>query len=239
MDNYLEPEFAAPYQAWKAAPSATTSATLLRALQPTIDQAVRTHTGESGPLLTSRARRLALESLPSYDPTRARLRTHLYSQLQGLKRIQRQQNTILRVPERVALDRYHLDRYTNELAHELGRTPTDAELSDRTGFSATRLARVRGYRPAVAEGTLLAASGEVFGGAETNPPRTQAWQRLIYADLSPTDQQIMEHTFGLHGRRPLSNQETARKLGLSPGRISQRKKAIQALLDQEDALSPF
>ena len=50
---------------------------------------------------------------------------------------------------------------------------------------------------------------------------------------------MAEHALGLHGRRPLPNQEIAAKVGLSPGRVSQIKKKIQGTLDQEHDLSPF
>jgi DNA-binding NarL/FixJ family response regulator len=46
----------------------------------------------------------------------------------------------------------------------------------------------------------------------------------------------MEHTLGMNNKKVLSNQEIARKLGLSPGAISQRKARIQQLLDRREDL---
>ena len=144
--------FAEPYNAWKATPGPDANAAILKTLDPVIQGAIKTHIGEPNPLLVSRARMMTLEGLRGYDPARGRLQTHLYNHLQGLKRVNRQQTTVLKVPERVALDKYHLDQYTREMSDELGREPTDRELMDRTGFSARRISHIRKYRPAVAEG---------------------------------------------------------------------------------------
>ncbi len=223
---------------WTADPSPKGNATLLKHLAPTIEHAIRTHVGEPSPLLTSRARKMVLAAVRTYDPKRSRLQTHLFNQLQGLKRANRQLSTVVKVPERVAIDRYHLERYTKDLHDELGREPTDAELANKTGFSPKRIARVRSYSPAVAEGTISATSdGNVYGAVdEIGSRRRSTWQEMVYGDLSTQDQRIMELTLGLNGRKPLSNMEIARKLGKSPGLISQRKAHIQGLLDQEEEM---
>lgn len=244
VDSRLEPDFVDPYNAWKADPSPAQNAAMLKALHPVIEGAVRTHVGEPHPLIMGRARRMTLEGLKGYDPARGRLQTHLYNHLQGLKRVARQQSVVLKVPERVQLDRQLLQTAEQDLAHRLGREPTDDELADHTGFSPRRLARVRSYNPAVAEGTVESAhpeAQEVFGGTRLPGQRQKLppWHAVIYDELSPFDRKVMEYAFGLNGRRPLANQDIARKLGRSPGLISQRKAHIQKLLDQGDELSPF
>ena len=246
MASLLEPELTPDYEEWKKAGTPEANAKMLGRIQPMIDQAIQAHVGPSNPLLVSRARRMALDALRGYDPSRARLRTHLFNQLQGLKRVSRQQSAILHVPERVSLDRYHLERHTQELTDKLGREPSDDELADATGFSPRRLQRVRSYLPAVAEGTLESADPEgrqqIYGGViipQQQQARADAVRDLVYGDLSPQDKLIMEHTLGMGGRRPLSNQQIAAKLGRSPGLISQRKAAIQQMLDRASEISPF
>lgn len=237
----LEPEFEPHYLAWKQSPGPAANATILKHLDPVIQGAVRTHVGEPNPLLLSRAKLMTLEGLGRYDPARGRLKTHLFNHLQSLKRANRQQGMVVRAPERVVLDRYNLDRTASELAHELGREPTDRELMDRTGFSRKRLTRVRSYRPAVAEGALEdPETGQGFTGAVGPADEARdVWVQLVYDDLDPYHQAVMEYALGLNGRSPLPNQEIARKLGRSPGAISQAKLRIQRMLDEEADLSPF
>lgn len=239
--DMLEDDLRPQYTAWKAAPGPLTNAPMLKALQPTIDGAIRTHVGEPNPLLTSRARLMALEGLQGYDPKRGRLQSHLYNHLQGLKRVNRQQTTILKVPERISLDRYNLENAEQELSHTLGRDPTDDELSDHTGFSNKRIAKVRQYNPAVAEGTIDdVTQGQGPMGGMTNPgaiPGRPVHMDIVYDELDPYHRKVMEHALGMNGRRQLSNMDIARKMKRSPGAISQAKLRIQKMLDDAEALS--
>lgn len=240
----IEPEFDEPYQAWKKTPSPETNAAILKALKPTIEGAIKTHVGESNPLIESRARKLVLDTLPGYSADRGRLGSYVYSQLQGLKRINRQQTSILKTPERMAQDSYFLSQAEKELQNELGRPPTDSELADKTGLSPKRMKSVRTYYAPVSEGQMVDPETGMSGysGSISNPwqqQRHSAWTNLVYDDLDPYHQQVMEYTLGMNGRRRLSNAQIATKLGRSPGAISQAKARIQALLDQGEELSPF
>lgn len=237
--DYLEDDFKEPYTAWKTSPSPAANAAMLQTLQPVIDKGIRAHVGEPNPLLVSRARQLTLTGLRSYDPTRSRLQTHLFNQYQGLKRIARQQSQVIKAPERVIFDQQALRQHEQELTDELGRTPSDAELANHSGFSLKRIAKVRQYQPGVSTGMMETLAPGFTGGMQPDTRAQQSWVELVYDDLAPLDQRILEHTLGLHGRRPLSNQELARKLNRSPGAISQRKARIQQLLDKEQTLSPF
>jgi hypothetical protein len=239
--DMLEDDLRPHYDLWKNQPGPEANAGILNVLKPTIEGAIRTHVGEPNPLLTSRARLLTLQGLPGYDPKRGRLKSHLYNHLLALKRANRQQTTILKVPERVALDKFNLEKSTDELRAVLGREPSDAQLADHTGFSLARIGKVRGYNSGYSEGSLEDASGgNLFGGVRSMiRPEKSHWQDLVYDQLDEYHRKIMELTLGLHGRRPMSNQAIAAKLQRSPGAISQAKLRIQKLLDEEHELSPF
>jgi hypothetical protein len=238
----LEPELEPHYNAWKADKTPEANATILKQLQPDLDKIVKVHVGQNNPILNSQARRLTIDALQSYDPSRSRLRTHLFNQLQSLKRISRQQRSILHIPERVVLDKYHLDRHTQELIDTVGRDPSDEELADHTGFSLKRIQHVRSFRPAVAEGTLEAAGPEgqqeIFGPISSANRQLSAWHDLVYGELSPMDKVIFEHSLGYNGKRVLSNNDIAGKIKRTPGFVSQRKKIMQDTLDRQE-LNPF
>lgn len=233
-DDYLE-----PYNAWKATPGPEANAAMLKTMHPMIESAIRTHVGEPNPLIVSRARKMALDGLRSYDPKRGRLQPHMYSHLTGLKRANRQQTTILKVPERVSLDRYHLSNAEAELANELGREPTDDEMADRTGFSPRRMARVRSYVPGIAEGTTEQVLDGNQVGVQASGSTVNHWHEMVYDELDPYHKKVMELAIGRHGRPVLSNQDIAARLQRSPGAISQAKARIQKMLDEEHEFSPF
>lgn len=237
----LEPKYATPFNAWKAAPNMATTGSLLKAVQGDIDKGMFAHVGgKTDPILYSRAKKMALQAIKSYDPTKARLGTHIVNQLQGLKRVQRQQNQIIHIPERVAMDQGYIERAKAELADELGREPSMAEISDHTGISPKRINYVHKFRYPMAESTFSGMSedeNESFSPA-VQQQQTNSWHEFVYSDLDPTNQKIMEWTLGLHGSKPLSNQDIARKLRMTPGAVSQRKAKIQSILSQEE-LNPF
>jgi hypothetical protein len=232
----LEPEFAPDYDEWKRAPSPQTTGKLLRSLQPAIDRGISAHVGrQPGPNIRAHARKLTLGALRTYDPGQARLSTHVINHLQGLKRVHRTSNQILRVPERVMLDRNRLFEAENQLEDQYGRPPSLTELADYTGLSAKRIERVRQFRHPVAEGQLAARQGpggepEGFAPAVVNP--SNAYLELAYQDMGPINQNILDMTLGLHGQPQMSNQDIAKRLRLTPGAISQRKAQIQAQLDR-------
>jgi DNA-directed RNA polymerase specialized sigma subunit len=237
-DSLIEPNFQEPFDTWSRDKSPQANASMLKTLDPVIDKAVQTFAGRKDPLLKSRARRITVDALGTYDPQRGRLQTHIFNQLRTLQRAAGQQAHIIKVPERIMLDRRTMARLQQELEDELGRMPTDAELTQRTGFSLKRLRRIREYSPAMSEG-FFAGMGEGGFSPGVNRPESEAWIQFVYDDLSPTDQKIMEWTLGLHGQPTMSNQDIAQKLKRTPGAISQRKKMIQDLLNQERELSPF
>ncbi len=241
-DDRLEPEYASAYDSWLSDPSQANNANMLKTLDPVIRKGVSANVGQgSHPLMTSRARQIALQSLATYDRKQARLQTHLLNGMQGLRRADRQSTNVVRAPERVILDQRKLMRYGQDLTDELGREPTDGELSNRSGFSAKRLAKIRNWHPGVAEGTVNDRDSNLLSSMGVGPSQEarHMWVQLVYDDLPAIDQAIMEYTVGLNGKPKLSNQDIAKKLGRSPGAISQRKGRIQEMLNAEPELSPF
>ena len=238
--SLLEPEFKEPFEAWKADPNPHTTDTLLKAVTPVIDSGLKTYSGRANsPTLRSKAKLLTIQSFPRYDPSRAKLRTHLMSQLQGLRRASAQESQIISIPERVGLDLHRLRMSENELRDKFGRDPSDVELADHTGLSHKRITYIRKAQPGLAEGAL-APEGESEEGQGIGPgvigPQDDTWVNFVYHDLSPVDQVIMEHSLGMHGKQVLPKQMIAAKLRLSPGAISQRAAKIQEKLNKKEEL---
>ena len=134
-DSLLEPDFEPHYNAWKQTPNPQTSGALLKAVDPVLTSALRSYGGQNSPTMKSKARIMALDAMGRYDPSRSKLRTHLMSQLQSLRRSSAKESQILSVPEQVGLDLGHLRESENFLKDQLGRDPSDVELADHTGLS--------------------------------------------------------------------------------------------------------
>jgi DNA-directed RNA polymerase sigma subunit (sigma70/sigma32) len=241
LDNYLEEQYRPAYETWQGSGQTPEgNAAFLQEIDPIVQKGLKMYGGDS-PLAQSKARLIALEAAKKYDPKRSRLQSHMLTQMQSLRRAQRKQQEIIRTPERVLLENQKLKTYTQEMEDELGREPTDAELSNRLGVSLDRLKKIRQYQPGMSLGQ--AESEDPMQGAPASSLPGQRdqdyWVELVYQDLNPVDQKILELSLGLHGHKKLSNQEIAKKLNRTPGAISQRKIQIQKVLDQEQDLSPF
>ncbi len=241
MPDLLEPEFQGVFNTWKSSPSPAASGAMLRAVRPVIDSALKSYAGNSSsPLLLSRARRMALDAMHTYDPAKAGLKTHLLGQLRGLHRVGVQQNQIIAIPEQIQLDKHHVHEAENRLRDFMGRDPTDIELADETGLSPKRLGYIRNAHNGTPEGMMTTETGEEGYQPAVRPdPASDGWVSFVYGSLAPIDQTIMEHTFGLHGRKQVSGQVLARKLGITPAAVSQRKARIQKTLDSRDDLGIF
>ncbi len=243
----LEDEFRPHYESWKAEPSPANAGKVLKALDPVIKSALRTYAGggQASPTIRSRAKMIVLDSLPRYDPAKAKLRTHLMVNLQSLRRSSAEENQIVAVPERVRLDQHRLYTASNELADQLGREPSDAELAAHTGLSIKRLGHIRkaktGYSEGQTQGALNAdGEGSSLAAPAVSSGDNSVWLDFIYGDLQPTDQFIMERTLGLNGHRPMLKGDIAKKLGISAGAVSQRAARIQKMIDlREDMQHPM
>tara|TARA_R110002051_G_scaffold61354_1_gene112415 strand:+ start:29125 stop:29862 length:738 start_codon:yes stop_codon:yes gene_type:complete len=241
IGSYLEDAYRPAYEAWQSDQTPKGNAEFLQAIDPIVQKGVKMYGGGS-PLSASQGRLAALDAARKYDPGRSRLQSHLLNQMQSLRRTTRKQQAVMRVPERVLLESQRLKEYTQEITDNVGREPTDAELSDKLGISLDRLSKIRQYQPGMSTGQADAIDPMQGGVASRRPGNYDAenmWLQVVYQDLGDMDKKIMEYSLGMNGHKKLSNQEVAKKLNRSPGAISQRKIRIQKLLDQEQDLSPF
>ena len=235
----LEPKYAPVWEQWRADPSPANASQMVAAAGPIIDTAIRP-LGNS-PALRGRAKQIVLQAAGTYDPTRSSFSNHLMSHLQGLRRIAGQQNNPIHIPERVTLQQMDVaDAFAN-LSDSLGREPTDLELADHTGLSVKRLAKLRTYRRPVAESGAMWESpdGEVMGPAVEHEAPQRLYEEFVYGDLSPRDQLIMDYALGRNDKERLPAGMIARRLGITPGAVSQRLSAIQARLNAVEDMEIF
>jgi DNA-directed RNA polymerase specialized sigma subunit len=223
------------YMQWSSNPIPKNMNHVVGQLQPTINKAIQTFAPGSGELVKGRARYLAMEAVKSYDPSRgAKLESHVMNHLQGLRRYSNQSRIVMKQSERKRREYYELMRIEREFYDENGREPSADELSDKLGISPRKLEVIRGY--GVRSIGTEAASGGSEGdsgqlGTNMQDPE-DIWISYVYHDLSSIDQQIMDWKIGLHGKPQLSNQDIAKRLGISPPAVTQRARRISKKLEE-------
>jgi DNA-directed RNA polymerase specialized sigma subunit len=231
-------DFDAAFSAWRAGRTPETSAALIKTVQPIIDTAVSSYAGQASPNIKSRARLLALDALDTFDPAQGKVKSHLLSRLQRLRRVSAQEQNIIKIPEQVGLDYAKLRRSEGELHDQLGRDASDEEIADFTGLSARRIRKIRAFNQPVSEGMTQRVNeeGQEGGDVQSTLPngrqQIDPWLDFIYDDLSATDRVIMDMLLGRNGRKRASTQDIAARLNLTAGAVSQRAAKIQKLIDK-------
>lgn len=221
------------YEFWQKNQSPANMDQLLRSAQSTIDKALSTYAG-GDKALRGRAKRLAIDAFRTFDPKKgAKLNTHLLIRLKPLQREYTNRSSVVSIPERVQIDKFRLEQTERSLTDELGRAPSDAELSDYAGFSARRIAHIRKFsRPKYAESQMKTPEGQPVQMATEEVSPEDIWFEYVHHDLDPVDKQILEWKTGMYDKQVLSTNEIARRLKITPSAVSQRAAKIALKLEE-------
>ena len=222
------------YSKWKQDPTPELGGQLLSALEPHIAASARKYAKDDNPVLMGRAKTLVIAALPRFDAKRgANLTTFIDRQLQPLQRWSARKNLGVRVPTRDVQTRKHMETVSAQLEDELGRAPSIEELADRSGVNYETITKLnQQHYPQIAEREMASEDGSQMtaGDQAVQGDDRDVWLRAIYHDLGPVDQYIMQHTWGLYGANKLDTDQIARKLRVTPGRVSQRRARIDGFL---------
>lgn len=202
---------------------------------PIISSSLVTYGGTNNKLMTSRAKKIAIDAVKSFDPKNAAsLSSWIALNLQGLQRYANNLSPIS-VPERVKLDAFHINKHFQEFSNEVGREPNDAELADLCGLSPKRINYVRKMvRPILNEGSFMESDDEdssYMPGIQTNEWEN-VWAEYVYNDLDPINKSIYDMRMGrgIHKGKPMDVNAIAKKLQMSPAAVSQRSNKIANML---------
>lgn len=228
----------AMYGIWRKSQKPRDITPMLDHLNSDIDKAIYAYSGlNAGPAVKSRAKLLAVKAIKNYDPkSHSSLRSWVYTQLQPLSRYSRELSPSP-MPERTMQQLSALKRYESEFYENKGRDASDAELADLTGISIKQIGKLRGLDKKSYSENFMAFSGENPVTtqelvATTNSKLKEDTLATMYSSLSPPEQVILEHKLGYNNKRILSNNEIAKRLKMSPGRVSQLTAILAKKLDE-------
>lgn len=226
------------YDNWLQNPSPENMASILKAFEPSINAEIQRFSGPK-PLLRSMARKRAIDSVKSFNPTSgAQPKSWMITQLQPLSRYGQQLRPV-HAPEVAIRQAAEVNRVRAEMADKLGYDPDDNEVADEVGLSVKRIRHIRNIvKPTMTESALATPEDEdAIGGlpAISQPNPLNMAETMVYDSLSPRDKAIFDSKTGKNGKPVLSNQEIARRLGVTPALISQRTQAIAIQVQQAAA----
>ncbi len=167
---------------------------------------------------------------------------------QALQRAVQQHGRTIRIPLEVGERLQRLDAITAELAGQLGRPPTEDELTDVTGLTTEErrsledVARVTASldQPAAIDsstslGDLVAPDHEDWVG---QVDREMAFERIRDAldRLPELQRDVLRLRFGFGGDTPASLQTTAERLGVGVRRVRRAEEEALAALSADGAV---
>ncbi len=177
-----------------------------------------------------------LHAIDRYDPTRGvQFTTFAWATISGeLKRHLRDRTWGMRVPRRSQELYLEVGRAREELAHELGRAPSVAELAGGTGLSEPEVAEAmavqQAYRLDSLDGPVGDDPGLVRQVGQDDGGFGEVDDRHLLDDLlgrlSPQDRAILKLRFG----GGMTQSEIAEHVGLSQMQISRRLDQILSRL---------
>jgi|TARA_Y100000034_G_scaffold136265_1_gene211882 DNA-directed RNA polymerase specialized sigma subunit len=214
------------YDSWGKSQSKADMYALVDHLQPQVKKSISALVGETSPALETKAKLLTIKAIRSFDPKNdAKLSSWVYTQLQPLRRYSHQSKPVS-ISERTRRKLAEVNRFETEFEENQGRFPSDSEIADSLGWSKASLKKLRDterYRTsfeAVIPGDE--SDGVTLGDISAiEDDKITEIIELFYESLSPVEQSVIEYRLGLWGKPKLSNSKIAKKLRVSPARISQ------------------
>ena len=213
------------YELWKSNPTSDNLGLAVKAAEPTISSAIKTYAGKGN--VKSKAKLLTIGALNSFKNDKgASLSTHIYSQLQPLRREALKRSNVLGVSERYTQEKARIRDARTDFLDRFDRDPSDDELADEIGLSPKRINFLdKVNNSTLSEGKATESAGEDDDASlpgVASASKEDTWASYVHHDSSPLDQKILEWKTGFGGKPILSAIEIAKRLNLTPASISQR-----------------
>ena len=157
---------------------------------------------------------------------------------QSIKRALANQGKTIRLPIHMVDKIARMRRISNLLAEDLGREPTDSELSEELGIPRKKLAMLKqaSQRPASLDAPVNEGEsgnfGELIGDELAVDPSDALENKNMHGELDglleeldEREQRIIDARFGLDGEKPRTLEEVGLEFGVTRERIRQLQNA--------------
>jgi|TARA_B110000438_G_scaffold280576_1_gene305974 RNA polymerase primary sigma factor len=153
---------------------------------------------------------------------------------QSIKRALANQSKTIRLPVHLVDKIAKIRRTSQEVEEELGRAPTDDELSIVTGLPVSRIAHLKSVstRPASLDAPVgedgSTSFGDLVGDENSIDPLDNLQIKTVFEDLrslvdqlDPREAEIISQRFGLNGDSPKTLEEIGEQFGITRERVRQ------------------
>ena len=217
------------YDEWVVSRTPESMAGLVDAFMPTVNAEIMQYSGPKE-LLRARGRFLVTQAVKSFNPmSGAKLGSWVVTNLKQLSRYGKRLRPI-RSSEAMLRNAAELASVERRLEDDLGRRPTDEELTDETGWSAKTIAEIRKSAVASVNGGSFGEDEDGDSGVTepglVRPSSVPYAAEAVYMGLDDKDKAIFDGKTGMHGKKQVSGSSLADMLNISQAAVSQRSSAI-------------
>ena len=229
MDPRSQDSHTRAYNAWVVNRTPETMAGVVEAFMPTVNAEIMQYSGPKE-LLRAKGRLLVTQAVKSFNPMGGtRLNSWVVTNLKQLSRYGKRLRPV-RASEAMIRNAAELASVERRLEDDLGRKPTDGELTDETGWNAKTIAAIRKSSVASVSGGAFGEDDEGEGLAAepglVRPSQVPYAAEAVYMGLDDRDKAIFDGKTGMHGKKQVSGSSLADMLQITPAAVSQRASAI-------------
>ena len=215
------------YYLWKKKPTKNNLNILLKKYSGILHRELPKYKGNL-PLgiLKSYGKKFMLDAFKTYNPKKGKLANHIAINLQRLHRVNYETSGTLRMSEELQSGVNLYKTAYNSLLNKYMREPTIEELSDKLNWSKSKVIRTKNaLRKEIAHSTLEVAPATI----QTQDPIID----YIYEDLSPEEKIVFQYRTGYNNSPILNISKIAKKVKLSPSKISKMALGIAKKITNE------
>jgi len=233
------------YYNWKKNKNKQSLSYLLKKLEPIINSEASRFKG-SDVIIKKKARLLAINAIKTYNPkSNVKLTSWVVSQLQPLSRYSTKLARPVQVSELAWKQYLQIENAKKQFEYEHGREPAPEELADKLGISVKRINKIQEMVPSythigtaeqsVKEDENLGGGSQAVVELGEMDPKIREAVEFVHSSVDDRDKQILEYKIGYKDKPMLSNQEIAKKLGVTPAFVTMRSKDLGELIAKQVA----
>lgn len=208
------------WREWQKDKTKANMGALLDTFRPMIQKEVTRHSGQlPQSYLDFEAKKLVYGAFATFDPSKAKLSTHVAHKLRGLGRVNYTYQNAVRMPEERQRKYSMFMQAKDTLRERFGRDPSSQELSEELLWAPDEVGRM--------EKDVHKETSDVPGVELSLPvgflPRSTVVVDYLYHDMGPEEKIIFEGITGYNGHPVLGARGLARKLNMSEPQVRRRR----------------